>query len=369
MPEVCQRYASGKRWQRQDTPAAYPKRTASYPDLSPCLPYLTAFPCLQDVGGPPTSWTYPRLGWKRPPLGVTHALSRGSGRNRKDRRRRRKKKLFFFFYFCLPHASPAAPPPRFFPRLSSAHPHAYFGPSGIGPSPEISRRAAASVRLALPPRHVRPSALTPTFISCRRAAGPAALLHARAISSTQRAQRHFPHWGFVRLTMEEALLLYYVYGHSHSHSHSHEQARVRLEAPSPTRIWVLQAIRIEAFASLNANFGKASQIASQKSASHFPNAGFPGGFPSGWLFSVSAISQNCAKMSFRINGCVTTMREARVCQGMPGHTLALPAARQLPLPCCHISYIKDWLASGKVLVLGFNLVHIHLYQLSSYTDS
>lgn len=75
------------------------------------------------------------------------------------------------------------------------------------------------------------------------------------------------------------------------------------------------------------------------------------------------------KMSFRINGCVTTMREARVCQGMPGHTLALPAARQLPLPCCHISYIKDWLASGKVLVLGFNLVHIHLYQLSSYTDS
>lgn len=48
---------------------------------------------------------------------------------------------------------------------------------------------------------------------------------------------------------------------------------------------------IEAFASLNANFGKASQ----KSASHFPNAGFPGGFPGGWLFSVSAISQNCAK--------------------------------------------------------------------------
>lgn len=212
--EVCQRqkmaaarYASG-----------IPKGNCILPGCSsPYLPYLPAFPCLQDVGGPPTSWTYPRLGWKRPPLGVTHALSRGSGRNRKD-----EEKTFLFLLVLRPRLTVAPPTPRPLPRHRRAFspdftlallpvPHAYFGPSGIGPSPEISRRAAASVRLALPPRHVRPSALTPTFIFCRRAAGPAALLHARAISSTQRAQRHFPHWGFVRLTMEEALLLYYVW--------------------------------------------------------------------------------------------------------------------------------------------------------------
>ena len=200
--------------------------------ISPCLPYLPAFPCLQDVGGPSKPWVTPRRGRFHPRLGVTHALSRGSGRNRKD-----KKKLFLSFSSCglvslwLPHALPAAPPPRFFPRLYSgppacppACPHAYFGPSGIGPSPEISRRAAASVRPALPPRHVRPSALTPTFIFCRRACGPAALLHARAISSTASTAAFSP-LGFCPTHNGGGTTTY-------GHSHGHEQARVRLEAPS-----------------------------------------------------------------------------------------------------------------------------------------
>lgn len=131
------------------------RHTQSEPNLTRISPYLPAFPCLQDVGGPSKPWVTPRRGRFHPRLGVTHALSRGSGRNRKD-----KKKLFLSFSSCglvslwLPHALPAAPPPRFFPRL-------YSGPPACPP--------------ACPPRVFRPQRDRPlpgNIAPCSRVCAP-----------------------------------------------------------------------------------------------------------------------------------------------------------------------------------------------------
>lgn len=144
------------------------RHTQSEPNLTRISPYLPAFPCLQDVGGPSKPWVTPRRGRFHPRLGVTHALSRGSGRNRKD-----KKKLFLSFSsyglvsLWLPHALPAAPtrisapagsdPPRKYravqpcsrvcapcpsptPRPTlGAHPHLYFLPQGLRPCGPAAR--------------------------------------------------------------------------------------------------------------------------------------------------------------------------------------------------------------------------------------